>query len=203
VEVPDTPGWLTAAWHAAGGIESVAVALGIAYVLLAIRQHRACWVAGGLSTALYILVFAEARLYLQAALQVLYVVLAVYGWRSWGRGDGLRPVHWPPLLHAAAAIASLLLAAATVPALVAWSDSVAPWSDALGTWASVAATVMMTRKVVGCWPWWLVIDAALALLFWYQGLHATALLYLLFAVVSVEGWREWRQAARDPAAQAA
>ncbi len=58
-------------------IEYAAVAFGFAYVLLAIRQHRACWIAGGLSTALFIVVFIQAGLPLQAALQVLYVALSI------------------------------------------------------------------------------------------------------------------------------
>ena len=61
---------------ATGPLELAAVLLGFAYIALAIRQRRLCWLAGGLSTALYILVFLDARLYLQSALQVLYVVLA-------------------------------------------------------------------------------------------------------------------------------
>ena len=67
-------------------VEAGAALFGIAYVLLAIRQHRACWIAGGASTALYILVFLQAGLPLQAALQIFYVILSVYGWVQWRPG---------------------------------------------------------------------------------------------------------------------
>jgi nicotinamide riboside transporter PnuC len=33
-------------------IEAIAVLFGLAYIGLAIRQHRACWIAGAASTAL-------------------------------------------------------------------------------------------------------------------------------------------------------
>lgn len=180
---------------AASAAELAAVALGFAYVLLAIRQDRRCWIAGGLSTALYVAVFTGARLYLQAALQVLYVLLAVYGWRAWSAPEGgtvpLR--RWTWRRHALAALCVVVATALTGPALAAWSDAAAPWADALGTWASVAATWMLARKVAAAWLWWIVIDLGLAGLFAGQGLAFTALLYLAFAALAAAGWRAWQR----------
>jgi nicotinamide mononucleotide transporter len=68
VAVTDSPStWiaaLAASALAAGPAELVAVALGLAYIVLAIRQQRGCWIAGGASTAIYIAVFIDAGLYL-------------------------------------------------------------------------------------------------------------------------------------------
>jgi nicotinamide mononucleotide transporter len=183
---------------ATGPVEAVAVLCGIGYILLAIRQRRACWIFGGLSTALYVWVFADARLYLQAVLQVLYVVLAVHGWRQWTRegGDGAGPVvrRLDLRSHGAvlAAVAGLTLV--TAPLLAAWSDSAAPWADSLGTWASIAATWLMIRKVAANWLWWIAVDGGLAVLFASQGLLFTAVLYVAFALLAVSGWRAWRRA---------
>lgn len=183
---------------ATGPVEAAAVLCGIGYILLAIRQRRACWIFGGLSTALYIWVFAEARLYLQAGLQVLYVLLAVHGWRQWTRegGDGAGPFvrRLGARSHAMVLLATAALTMLTAPLLAAWSDSAAPWADALGTWASIAATWLMIRKVAANWLWWIVVDAGLAVLFASQGLLFTALLYVLFALLAISGWRAWQRA---------
>jgi len=195
--------WLetvVAQWLAVSMPELLAVVLGFTYVLLAIRQDRRCWLAGGLSTAIYVAVFAGARLYLQSVLQVLYVLLAVYGWRAWSSQAGtavpLRRWAWRGY-----GLAALLVTVATLltgPALQAWSDAASPWADALGTWASVAATWMLARKVAAAWLWWIVIDLGLAWLFATQGLAFTALLYLTFAGLAAAGWLTWRRmAARD------
>lgn len=185
---------------ATGPVEAAAVALGFAYILLAIRQRRACWLAGGLSTALYIVVFAEARLYLQAVLQVAYVALAVHGWRQWGRdereGAGLRVRRPGWRLHATIVAATAILTVLSAPLLAAWSDSAAPWADSLGTWASLAATWLMIRKVAANWLWWIAVDAGLAALFASQGLFFTAILYGAFAALAVSGWLAWRRAPR-------
>jgi len=182
-----------------GRLEALAVLLGFGYILLAIRQRRGCWIAGGLSTALYVLVFLDARLYLQSALQVVYVAMAFYGWREWGRddqaGSGLSVHGWTLRQHAMAIAATALATLATAPVLAAWSDSAAPWADALGTWASIAATWMMIRKVAANWIWWVVVDAGLAWLFASQALVFTSVLYVAFALLAVVGWLTWRRAA--------
>ncbi len=74
--------------------EFAAVAFGVAYILLAIREHRACWIAGGIGTAIYAAVFLEAGLPMQAALQLVYVAMSAYGWFAWRAdigGRGSRP----------------------------------------------------------------------------------------------------------------
>jgi len=183
---------------ATGPVEIAAVVLGFAYIVQAIRQRRSGWIAGGLSTALYTLVFLDARLYLQAILQLLYLLLAVHGWREWGRdaraGTGLVVRHLGPWTHVAVVAATLVMTALTAPALSAFSDAAAPWADSLGTWSSLAATWLMIRKVAANWLWWIVVDAGLAWLFASQGLWFTAALYLAFAALAGAGWAAWRRA---------
>jgi len=182
--------------------ELIAVLFGLGYIVLAIGRRRACWIAGGIGTALYVLVFFAARLPLQAALQVIYVAMAAYGWWAWRPEAGAAAIAprrwslWPQLLTAAAVLAAT---AVTAPLLARLAAAAAPVADALGTWASIAATWMLARRMLESWLWWIVIDSGLALLFFSQGLVFTAALYLAYAVLAVAGWRSWR-AALGPAA---
>lgn len=176
-------------------IEALAVAAGAAYILLAIRQQRACWIAGGVSTALYIVVFGRAGLPLQAALQLLYVALSVYGWFAWRPGGDAppRPGRWP-LRHHLIALGGVALATwASAMLLERLALSSAPLADSLGTWASVVATWLLARRIVDNWLWWIAVDAGLAALFATQGLTGTAALYLAYAALAVAGWRSWRR----------
>ena len=66
--------------------EAVAVALAIAYLLLAVRQNIWCWAAAFLSTAIYTIVFFDAALLMETALQVFYMAMAFYGWWHWQKG---------------------------------------------------------------------------------------------------------------------
>ena len=187
-------GAIIAGVDSAGPLELVAVAFGLAYIALAIRQHRACWVAGGVSTAIYVAVFLRAGLPLQAALQVVYVALSVYGWLAWKPGGDalLRPRHFPPRWQTQAILAVLVLTAVSTALLAGHTDAAAPLADSLGTWASVFATWLLARRYLETWFWWMIIDAGLAGLFASQGLAFTAALYLVYAVLAIAGWRAWR-----------
>jgi nicotinamide mononucleotide transporter len=190
--------WLaafSAGARSASPFELVAVALGLAYIVLAIRQHRACWIAGGASTAIYIAVFMNAGLFLQAALQVAYVALSVYGWLAWRSGGDLpaRPQSWTLWKHLLALLAVLFATAVSTPLLAHYTDSPAPFADSLGTWASVAATWLLARRILATWFWWIVVDSGLTALFASQGLAFTAGLYLVYALLAIEGWRAWRR----------
>ena len=65
------------AWSPA---EGAAVVFAILYLLLAIRENIWCWFCAGVSTALYIWLFAGAKLYMESLLNVFYFGMAAYGW---------------------------------------------------------------------------------------------------------------------------
>ena len=71
--------------------EVTAVVLAIAYLALAIRQSLWCWAAAFASTAIYLVLMYQARLYMESGLQIFYLGMAVYGWYRWGHGPGAGP----------------------------------------------------------------------------------------------------------------
>jgi nicotinamide mononucleotide transporter len=174
--------------------EAAAVAFGVAYILLAIFERRACWIAGGIGTAIYAAVFFDAGLPMQAALQLLYVVMSVYGWIAWRpSAEGQRPVRsWPLARHGAALAAIALATAVSAPLAARHALAAAPVADSLGAWASLFATWLLARRVIDTWIWWVAIDVGLAALFAGQGLWPTAGLYFAYALMAVAGWRSWR-----------
>ena len=180
--------------------ELAAVGFGLGYILLAIREHRACWIAGGISTAIYAGVFLEAGLPMQAALQVVYVAMSVWGYFAWRRdAAAAAPVRrWPVPRHLLALACVGLATAASAPLAARYALAAAPVADSLGTWASLVATWLLARRVIDTWLWWIAIDVGLAGLFYSQGLAATAGLYFAFALLASTGWRSWRK--RIPAA---
>ena len=97
--------------------EISAVVLALAYLVLAIREHISCWLAAILSTSIYIMLMFRAGLYMESALQVFYVVMAIYGWYSWAHGkqpgQELEVSSWPPSRHILPLL--LILAAALAP----------------------------------------------------------------------------------------
>lgn len=175
--------------------EAAAVVLAIAYLALAIRRNVLCWPAGIASTLIYLALFWRARLYMEAALQVFYVAVSVYGWREWARGGRELPVRrWPLRAHAVSLAAVVALAAANGWLLAAFTSAALPYLDALVAWASVLTTWMVARRILENWLWWFAIDAACVGIYASRGLWLTAALFVLYLGMIVVGWRAWRRA---------
>jgi nicotinamide mononucleotide transporter len=68
------------------------VLAGAGYVVFAIRESAWCWPSGIVSAVCYVVVFQQARLPGQAALQALLGAICVYGWWSWRRGAAEGPL---------------------------------------------------------------------------------------------------------------
>jgi nicotinamide mononucleotide transporter len=190
--------------------EWLAVALALAYLVLAVRQHIACWFFAATSSAIFLWLFAGAGLVMQAALQVFYIAMAGYGWYSWR--DGNAATHttravasWPLLPHLFAIGGITVIAAASASLSTADSAATVRYADALTAWGSVFATWLVARKILENWLYWIALDLIAAGLYWSQGLSATAVLFLFYSVIAVQGYRSWRATltARLPRAAAA
>lgn len=203
--------WLDAlaqAWAAQSAWEILAVALALAYLLLAVRQNPLCWIAALLSTSIYTALFWQVQLVMQSALNAYYLAMAVYGWWLWRRGgDGqatLRIGRWPLSRHALALTVVLALSVVSGSLLGRHSDAAWPYLDSLVTWGAVVTTFMVARKVLENWAWWMVINALAIVLFVDRGMALTAALHATYLVISVFGWRRWwldyrRQPRAEPA----
>ena len=179
-------------------LEIVAFVLALLMVWANLRVNPVGWPLAILSSLMYALLFADSRLYGEAILQFVFVALAGWGWWQWLRGttDAGAPlrVHRLSTRSRAVALAITLAAWPTLAlALGQTTDSDVPWFDALPTAGSLTGQVLLARKVVENWPVWLAVNLVSVALFAYKGLWLTMLLYALFALLSLVGWRAWRR----------
>ena len=184
-----------AEWLAAHGWEAVAAALGLAYLLLIIRERVLGWPAAIASAAIYTFVMFEAGLYMQSVLQLFYVATAFYGWWCWWRGvdgEALPITRWPWRRHLWVLLLITLLGALTGALLARHTGAALPWLDAWAAWGAVVTTWMVARKVLENWYYWLVIDSVCLALYATQGLWLTVALFALYLVLAVLGLRRWR-----------
>jgi len=192
--------WLAPWWSAWGvpvsQLEALAFVLSLIMVGLNLRVSHWAWPFSVLSSLLYGVLFARSRLYGEAGLQVLFVLLSLWGWWCWWRGreasgpaQGVRAMGWR------ACGLSMLSWAVMWPALglllARVTDSDVPYADALPTAGSVVGQVLLGLKRVENWPCWLLVNLLSMALFAHKGLWLTVCLYGLFAALSVVGWRQW------------
>ena len=180
------------------GLETVAVVLGIAYLLFAMRENSLCWYCAFISTGIYIWIFGDVSLYMESALNAYYMVMAVYGWYQWQRGgssaNGIKLSVWGIKQHMAAIGLVLILSVVSGYLLSQNTEAHMPYIDSFTSWGSVITTFMVARKVLENWLYWIVINSVAIFLYIDRDLYQTAGLYALYIILSVIGFIAWRKA---------
>jgi len=175
--------------------ESAAVLLGIAYLLLAMRESLWCWYAAFISTAIFLVLFWDVGLLMESALQVYYLAMAVYGWWEWQQGSedesGLAISSWSARQHLIALLAVLFVSGVSGLLLEQFTGAALPYLDSFTTWGSVLTTWMVARKILENWLYWLVIDSVSIYLYLDRELYLTAALFAVYLVIVLFGYRKW------------
>ena len=178
-------------------LEWVAAVAGAISVYLSARENIWSWPTAIVNVGLYIIVFRRTGLYSDMGLQVVYLVLSIYGWYEWLYGGKNRST-----LRVSRASAREWLIAIPVAVLfwlglaryTATLPGVAlPHLDAGLTTVSLVAQWMMTRKILENWVLWIVADIVYVPMYVYKGLPVTAALYAIFLALAVLGQRSWRR----------
>jgi nicotinamide mononucleotide transporter len=157
----------------------------------------------GISTAIYVYLFADAKLYMESFLNGFYFVMAIYGWYVWhfGKsGDDQLPVSvWSRSTHAGALLAIAVISIASGYLLDRFTDAAFPYIDSMTTWSAIWATFLVARKVLENWWYWLVIDAVSVFIYWARDLQLTALLFVIYVVLVPIGLLSWARSYRKQA----
>lgn len=182
-------------------LENIAVALGIANVVLLVRRSIWNFPFGLAMVALYFVIFREARLYGESWLQVFFFAAQGWGWWLWARAGGLSKsvsVSWMDWKSRAAALVLVAGSSAGIGwAMARWTDAALPYADAAIAGASVVAQVLLAMRRVENWVLWIAIDVLSVGVYISRSLYLTAGLYVVFLVLAAEGYRAWAKAARE------
>ena len=188
------------------GLEWVAGLLAIAYLLLAIREHIACWYAAFASTLIYTVIFFDIRLYMESLLNIYYLGMTIYGWKQWRRrpadltNHAVKPViSWSWKIHLGLVSATAAVALGNGYLLAAYSDASFPYLDSLTTWFAVVTTYLVTQKELQNWLYWIIIDAVSIGIYLQKGIALTAVIFAAYIVIAVFGWLAWRRHLRAQA----
>lgn len=201
--MPALVAWLNhAVFPAFGAPVTVAEILGFLTgalcVWLLARQNIWNWPIAMANNLLFLYLFKNSGLYADAALQLVFFSLSTYGWYHWLRPGPKRaelpvtkttPKTWAVLLPLTIA-ATLLLHYI----LKSQTNSTVPQYDALTTALSLAAIWGQTRKLLESWWLWILADIIYIPLYAYKNLWLTALLYVIFLALCIDGLRAWRKA---------
>jgi len=183
-------------------LEIAANLLAGASILLAGRNSVHTWWTGIVGCGLFAFVFTETRLYADAVLQGFFVITSVFGWWQWlhgSHGEELPVTDLPGRRLVLQLLAGVVGAIAYGLVLHRFTDAFAPFLDSTVLAFSIVAQLLMMRRRVQSWPFWLLVNSISVPLYASRGLYLTSALYAVYWINALVSWRHWIRL-RDEAA---
>jgi len=191
-------------WWPIAPLDALGFISGGITVWLVVREHVWNWPIGLANNVVFLIVFWRTRLFADAGLQIVYIVISAYGWRNWLRGG----VDRTPLVISRTPRVQWLITAAAVPlatlalrAILIAVNGSAPFLDSLTTVLSLTAQYMLCRKQLEHWLFWIAADLIYIPLYVSRDLPLMGALFAIFLVMCIVGWRDWMRTWRAAAAR--
>jgi nicotinamide mononucleotide transporter len=166
-------------------------------VWLTVRRHVLNFPIGIANSALFLILFTSARLWADAALQIMFIALGTAGWLQWvrsrGARDEIRVLRARPV-ELAGCVAFVVAGTVVLTYVLRAADDTAPFWDALTTALSIAAQWLLNARRLETWFFWIAADCIYVPLYVVKRLDLTAAVYVLFLGLCVAGFRSWRAA---------
>lgn len=185
-------------------LEVMGTIVGLIYLWLEYKASVYLWLTGIIMPAIYITVYYRAGLYADFAINIYYLLAALYGLLVWTAGGRRRkaeaePKQELPISHipmgrwplVAAVTVAIYFAIAYV--LINFTDSNVPWLDAFTTALSITGLWMLARKYIEQWWVWVAVDIVCCGLYIYKGLYFTSGLYGIYTAIAAFGYFKWKR----------
>jgi nicotinamide mononucleotide transporter len=179
-----------------GLFEIIAVIFSLTCVWLAVQKNVLNWPAGIVAVVAYFIVFFQVKLYADMCLQIIFLLQGIYGWYNWKkeRNETLTTVQSMTINQwIFYGLIITLLTAFWSFVLIQFTDANLPIIDAFVAMLSLTANWLLARKLLENWLFWIVANSIYCVLFWYKELYLSSGIYIVFLVLAIKGYRDWKK----------
>jgi len=177
-----------------GYLEIIAVVFYFISVLLVGRQNIWSWPTAIIGVSAYLILFAQAGIFAQSGVQIIFLLQAIYGWWRWNKGnkdDGLKPT-W--LTNKQRILYLLGICALTTTLYYVLGDvSSYPLLDASSASLSLIANWLTAHKKYESWFLWAFTNIVLITIFALTGMYLSIAIYIIFLYLDYIGYKNWRK----------
>lgn len=179
-------------------IELIAAFFGLLCVWLTARESIWSMPTGIINCVLFIYMFFTAKLYADMGLQIIFIGLIIYGWKTWLSGDknnlGVIKTRDVSKVEIAYGFAFFCMGSALLGNMLnTYTDAALPYLDAPLAVASIIAQALLSRKVLQNWLIWIVVDVLSISMYYYKELYITSGLYFIFLCIAMRGYLKWQK----------
>lgn len=184
-------------------LEFIAVVTGIGSVWYARRENILVYPVGIVSVLIYVYICYNARLYADAGINFFYFTVSVYGWYHWTHTNGkteMREISVNSMKERWLGILLTVVSFFLIITLIwffnrsdkVYMSSYVPFVDSLTTAIFLIGMWLMALKKVENWIYWIIGDLIAIPLYFAKGLVFTSFQYLVFLLLAIMGYIEWR-----------
>jgi len=185
-------------------LEFVAAITGIGSVWYARRESILVYPVGIVSVLLYVYICFRAELYADSGVNFFYFLMSVYGWYHWTHRNGksvVREISVNTLKEQVLGVFLTIVSFILIFSLISffkrhdlvYMSSHIPYLDSFTSAVFLIGMWLMALKRVENWLYWIIGDLVAIPLYISKGLVFTSFQYLVFLIVAILGYLEWRK----------
>ena len=187
-------------------LEIIAVILGVASVIYAVRENILVYPTGIISTGIFIYLLYKYTLFGDMIVNCYYTVMSIYGWVQWSKSkitiekdkplENEIEVSWTNKRDRIISSLIFLSTVAFVIVVYLMNDRFDRWTDYVDTFTTgifFTAMWLMANKKIESWHFWIIANIISIPLYFYKGLGFTGLQYIIFLVLAFNGLKAWKQ----------
>lgn len=180
-------------------LEILGFSVGLLYLWWEYHADYRLWYASIVMPFISMWIYLSKGIYADFAINIYYLLIAVYGWWVWRHGGKRKDKREAPITHIHGKIlwvtsaAALLIWGAIYWGLKYLTDSTVPLADSFTTALSIVGTWMLARKYIEQWIVWILVDAVCVGLYIYKGIYFYGALYCIYTVIAFFGYKKWQK----------
>lgn len=180
-------------------LELIGVFFGLASVWFAKKDNILVFPTGLISTFIYAYLLWKWELLGDSMINGYYFIMSIYGWYHWTRKKGdveEFPVSRITKKEKQTAIVIFILTLVFVYLVYQYFDKFINWFNYVDTFLTAVFFVgmwLMAKRKIENWIFWIVGDFISIPLYFFKGYTFTSLQYLIFTVLAVYGYLEWKE----------
>ncbi len=180
-------------------LEITAVFFGITSVWCSKKNNILVFPTGMISTLIFVYLLFKWGLLGDMLINGYYFIMSIYGWYIWTRksnGSFTSPISKMTLKNQKTTVFIFIITLIFVYIVYIYFNKWTSWTayvDSFTTAIFFVAMWLMTKRKIENWLFWIVGNVISVPLYFYKGFSFTSFQYLIFTIVAVYGYLEWKK----------
>lgn len=181
------------------GLEFLAFSFGIISVIFAKKENILVYPTGIICTVITVYLLYKAQYFGDMMMNIYYSLMSIYGWWNWSRIENdkyLLKITRFSKNDLGLTVFLFLLTVTITYAVYSFNLTeikIPNYIDMFTSGIFFTAMWLMANKKLESWMFWIIGDIITVPLYAYRGLGMLSLQYIIFTILAIQGYIEWKK----------